>query len=219
MQETALLIPIRAVIVKYVLGSPGNQSFHRDLDLWLSAFICQLCFRSWKQHPTSLAQLPRLPCYKVKLKVAQLCPTLCDPMDFTVYGILQARKPEWVAFPFPRGSSWPRDWTQVFHIADGFYTSWAAREAHPCYRIASNLDSLAYLNCKRRWPPLCLVPCQILRYWRTSALSEVLWLLGEPLEMNWVNSKRSLVCGSYWWHWHHYTCWSLVECCFFSPLN
>ena len=39
---------------------------------------------------------------KVKLKVIQLCPTLCDPMDYTVHGILQARILEWVAFPFSR---------------------------------------------------------------------------------------------------------------------
>ena len=34
------------------------------------------------------------------VKVAQSCPTLCDPMDYTVHGILQARILEWVAFPF-----------------------------------------------------------------------------------------------------------------------
>ena len=38
---------------------------------------------------------------------AQLCPTLCNPMDFTVHGILQAGILEWVAFPFSRGSSQP----------------------------------------------------------------------------------------------------------------
>ena len=36
------------------------------------------------------------------VKVAQSCPTLCDPMDYTVHGILQARILEWVAFPFSR---------------------------------------------------------------------------------------------------------------------
>ena len=41
-----------------------------------------------------------------KLKVAQSCPTLCNPMDYTV---LQARILEWVAVPFPRGSSQPKD--------------------------------------------------------------------------------------------------------------
>ena len=45
----------------------------------------------------------------VKVKVAQSCPTLCDPMDYTVHGILQARILEWAAFPFSRGSSQPRD--------------------------------------------------------------------------------------------------------------
>ena len=46
---------------------------------------------------------------QVEVKVAQLCPTLCDPMDYTVQGILQVRMMEWVAYPFSRGSSLPRD--------------------------------------------------------------------------------------------------------------
>ena len=41
-------------------------------------------------------------------KITQSCPTLCDPMDYTVHGNLQARILEWVAFPFSRGSSHPR---------------------------------------------------------------------------------------------------------------
>ena len=45
-------------------------------------------------------------------------------------GILQARMLEWVAFPFSRGSSQPRDWTQVSRIAGRFSTVWATREAH-----------------------------------------------------------------------------------------
>ena len=51
-----------------------------------------------------------------------------DPMDYRVYGILQARIVEWVAFPFSRGSSQPRDQTQVSHIAGRFFTNWAIRE-------------------------------------------------------------------------------------------
>ena len=47
----------------------------------------------------------------VKWKLAQLCPTLFHPVD-SVHGILQARVLEWVAFPFSRGSSQPRDLTQ-----------------------------------------------------------------------------------------------------------
>ena len=49
--------------------------------------------------------------------------------DSTVHGILQARILEWVAVPFSRGSSQPRDWTGVFCIAGGFFTNWAIREA------------------------------------------------------------------------------------------
>ena len=45
----------------------------------------------------------------LKVKVAQSCPTLCNPVDYTVHGILQARILEWVAVPFFRGSSQPRD--------------------------------------------------------------------------------------------------------------
>ena len=58
-----------------------------------------------------------------RVKAAQLCPTLCDPMDYTVHGILQARILEWVAFSFARGSSQPRDRTQVSLIAGGVFTS------------------------------------------------------------------------------------------------
>ena len=57
----------------------------------------------------------------------QSCLTLCDPMDctppgFSVHGILQARIREWVAILFSRGSSQPRDWTWVSHIAGRFFT-------------------------------------------------------------------------------------------------
>ena len=44
-----------------------------------------------------------------EVKVAQSCPTLCDPIDHTVHRILQARILEWVTIPFSRGSSQPRD--------------------------------------------------------------------------------------------------------------
>ena len=47
-----------------------------------------------------------------------------------VHGILQARILEWVAFYFSRGSSKPRDWTQVSCIADRFFTSWSTRQSH-----------------------------------------------------------------------------------------
>ena len=49
------------------------------------------------------------------MKVAQSCPILCDPI--AVHEILQARILEWIAVPFSRGSSQPKDGTQVSHIA------------------------------------------------------------------------------------------------------
>ena len=49
-------------------------------------------------------------------------------MNYTAHGILQARILEWVAFPFSRGYTQPRNQTQVSCIAGGFFTSWATRE-------------------------------------------------------------------------------------------
>ena len=65
----------------------------------------------------------------VNVKVAQPCPTLCNPMDYSVHENLQARILEWIAFPSSKGSSQPRDWTQVSCIAGSFFISWATREA------------------------------------------------------------------------------------------
>ena len=64
------------------------------------------------------------------MKVAQSCPTLWDLMHSSIHGILQARILEWVACPFSRGSSWPRNQTRVSCIAGRFtFTNWAMREA------------------------------------------------------------------------------------------
>ena len=59
-------------------------------------------------------------CQCLKVKVTQSCRTLCNPMDYTVHGILQARILEWVDFPFSRGSSQPRGQTQVSCTAGRF---------------------------------------------------------------------------------------------------
>ena len=63
-------------------------------------------------------------------EVTQLCPTLYDPVDCSppgssVRGILQARILEWVAISFSRRSSWPRNQTQVSHIAGRCFNLWA----------------------------------------------------------------------------------------------
>ena len=98
-----------------------------------------------------------------EVKVTQLCLTLSDPMDYTLHGILQARILEWVAFPFSKGSSQPRDWTQVSHISGRFFTSWATREA-PLWSSMLQTDFLSLEVVHRVvWHPaflsLCVVRC------------------------------------------------------------
>ena len=84
----------------------------------------------------------------VKLLLAQSCPTLCDPMDrsppaSSVLGILQARILEWVAMTFSRGSSQPRDRTQVSCIAGRFFTIRATRD--------NSIWKRSGLNIKKKW--------------------------------------------------------------------
>ena len=79
------------------------------------------------------------------VSLTQPCLTLCNPSDsspagFSVHGILQARILEWVAIPFSRGSSHPRDQTQVSCIVSRFFTSWAIREALWDVGLCQNLS-------------------------------------------------------------------------------
>ena len=89
----------------------------------------------------------------LKVKVSQSCLTLWEPMDYTVHGILQARILEWVAFPFFRRSSQPRDRTQVSRITGRFLTSWATGEAQMIERSSQDktLDT---------FPSVLLISCQ-----------------------------------------------------------
>ena len=93
--------------------------------------VAQFCFLSdWKLYCIVL----NLYCYgKSEGKVIKSCPTLCNPVDCSspsssVYGTLQARILEWVTTAFSRGSSQPRDHTQVSCIADRFFSNWTTRE-------------------------------------------------------------------------------------------
>ena len=110
--------------------------------------------------------------------VSQSCPTFCDLMNCilqvsSVHGILQASILEWVAIPFSRGSSWPRDWTQVSCIAGGFFTIWATREAlmsrfNPkgCWHIPLNARVATLLD-SWKWFYFIL-PCYIHHFIRFS---------------------------------------------------
>ena len=86
---------------------------------------------------------------------AQLCPTLCDPMDCSLpgsslHGILQARVLEWVAVSFSKGSSRPRDQTWASRIVGRCFNLWATKEAHYflCMQVYSylKLQHLMYKN-------------------------------------------------------------------------
>ena len=78
-------------------------------------------------------------------------------MDYTVHGILQARILEWVAFPFSRGSSQPRDRTHISHIAGGFFTTWTTREAQtPWGQELFQFHSPPHYRYKAQWL-LCLL--------------------------------------------------------------
>ena len=76
--------------------------------------------------------------------VDHLCLSLWDPMyyilpGFSVHGILQARILNWVAIPFSRGSSLPRDWSWVSFIAGRFFNIWAIREGLLSGRTSTSL--------------------------------------------------------------------------------
>ena len=85
---------------------------------------------------------------KLKVLVPLLCLTLCDPMDYSrpgtsVHGNFQAKVLEWVAISFSRGTSQPRDWTQVPWLAGRFFITWATKEVHLLNRRYSTTWSKA----------------------------------------------------------------------------
>ena len=98
---------------------------------------------------------------KVKVKVVQSWSTLCNPMDYTVHGFLQARILEWAAVPFSRGSFESRDWTQVFHISSGFFTSWDIRESQDTGVGGLSLLQWIFLTQESNWS---LLHCRWILY-------------------------------------------------------
>ena len=136
--------------LRFLKKEPGHLSCNLDLSLWLAfppslqpsgpgnrglEFYSFSSIFSPSYDYTFLIPLScthkclSAPITLLKMKVTQSRPTLWDPTNYTVRGILQARILEWIAVPFSRVSSQPRDWTQVSLIAYRFFTSWAIREA------------------------------------------------------------------------------------------
>ena len=83
-------------------------------------------------------------CITWKRKWKSLSLILCDPMEYTIHGIFQARILEWVAFPFAGGSSQPRDWTQVqilyqlSHKGSPLYC-WSLYKWEAIYKMSSTI--------------------------------------------------------------------------------
>ena len=116
----------------YSLPDPGPlNSPMESHSYWIHNCTTASQHRMIKGHRTQNMWSTAL--FLVKVLVAQLCltlcnPTFCNPSGSTVHGILQARTLQWVAIPFSRGSSTPRDGTQVSCTASRFFTIWATRE-------------------------------------------------------------------------------------------
>ena len=118
---------------------------------------------------------------EVKVFVAQSCPTLCDPMvcsppGSSVHGILQARILKWVALPFSRGPSWPRDWTGLSCTAVRFCTLWAIRDAQGGI-------NLAYLRSRegvatKTWEALAILNRQGQMPQYLTSLNKEIWYVG-----------------------------------------
>ena len=122
---------------------------------------------------------------------------------WTVHGILQARILEWVAFLFSRESSQPRGWTQVSHIAGGFFTSWATRILwNPKNTGMGSLSLLQGI-----FPTQGSIP-GLQHYWQILCLSHK----GSPRILEWVAFSRessppsnrtriSLIAGGFFTNW------------------
>ena len=116
----------------------GTKPYNVKLDLlyttWMSAITIFHYFLQFVKYIIML----------MKVKFTQSCPTLYEHMDSIVHGILQARILEWIAFPFSRRSSQPRDRTHVSHITGGFFTSWATRNGRLVFK--SSIGWLLFLD-------------------------------------------------------------------------
>ena len=127
-----IFISCRFVLRSGIAWSCGRPIFNFSKNLHIVFHSHQQCVTTFHHILTSACWFLfswGWPFWHMKVKVTQLCLTLCDPMDYTVHGILQASILEWVAYPFYSRSSRPRNWTGVSCIAGGFFTNWTIREA------------------------------------------------------------------------------------------
>ena len=116
-QPQATCTACRATCTFTIKTSPGwLVQYYPE---WFAQLLTHIPQKCWVTYHCSISSIC-LPIsfihnIEVKVKVVQSYPTLCNPMNCTVHGILQARMLEWVAILFTRGSSQPKDITQVPH--------------------------------------------------------------------------------------------------------
>ena len=129
----------------------------------------------------------------MKVLGAQSCLTIwdpvdCSPPDSSVHRILQARTLEWVAIPFSKGSSRPRNQTQVSRIAGGFFAVWASREitlyyiysvqfssvTQSCLALRSHESQHTRPPCPSPTPRVYPNPCPLIRWCHPTISSSVI---------------------------------------------
>ena len=160
---------------------------------WTSAVSAGGCARGWSHEERDCYYYLVVLC-SVKL-VAQSCLMLWDPMDcspprFSIHGIFQARIQEWVAISFSRGSSWPRNRTQVSCIAFRFFTTWATRRPCAAYRTLIPQQGLN---------PRASLVAQMVKNPPAIQKTQVQFLGGEdPLEKGMATHSSILAWGILW---------------------
>ena len=143
--------------------------------------------------------------------VTKLCPTLCNPMDYSppgssVHGILQARVLEWVAISSSKGSSWPSDWIlgllRLMHCRQILYAESSGKHLH---QYICNLSGQFFL--KKYYFHLCLFQCnknktvaQLVKNLPAGDPSSIAGLgrsagegIGYPLQYSWASLVAQLV--------------------------
>ena len=112
----------------------------------------------------------------------------CSPPDFSIHGIFQAWVLEWVAISVSRGSSWPRDWTQVSRIAGRCFTIWATRESQAKHKSDTNSKSHTHtFKMESHFKKLT-------RGYKDVTLN-TLWYPTLKIQMQWGNLNRVCVCS------------------------
>ena len=171
--------------------------------------------------------------------VAQSCPTLCDPVDCSppgssAHGILQARILEGVAISFSRGSSRPRDPTQVSCIAGRHFNLWATREAQGNAKECSNYLAIALISHTSK-VMLKILQARLQQYvsrelsdvqagfrkgrWTRDQIANIHWIIKKAREFQKTSISVLLTmpkpltvwitinCGKFWKRWEYQTTW------------